>query len=132
MPKKKTSQVELQPTRHRGYFTRVESAREALKARAYEILKLYIHNAKLATKKGDYDTAKKSYQWLMEHMPPDAGGERVVVHSVDKAVEVTGKLQPSVSIGFTIGGLVPNKQLKAGDDPVVVDITPIKEKVEKA
>lgn len=56
---------------------------------------------------GDYETAAKSLQWLIEHMPADEGGDRMVEVSVDKKQEQIqkGPVGPAIQIGIQVGGL---------------------------
>jgi len=109
----------------RGYFNKVATAREALAARSYELVKLQLRIIKLALRKGDHETAAKANQFLMEHVI-DAEGNRPIGPSVDKKVEQVeaGKSGPAVQIGFNIGGLLPG-QTQPQTQPVVIDITPI-------
>jgi hypothetical protein len=66
-------------------FVRIREARELLRQKAAEILDLYMKNALSAHEAGEYETASKSLQWLIEHMPKDEEtGQTVVDTSIDK------------------------------------------------
>lgn len=113
----------------KGYFTKVQAARDALAARSYELVKLQLRIIKLALRKGDHETAAKANQFLMEHVL-DSEGNRPIGPSVDKKTESAaeaGKLQPAVQIGFNLGGLVPQHQLPQPGKPLIIDITPSKD-----
>lgn len=104
----------------KSYFSKVEAAREALKARAYELVKLQIRIVKEALKAKDFETAAKANQFLLEHAPPDENGLRVLTESIDKAKEEGGKSLPTVNIGFILGALTP----KVLPEAVVIDVEP--------
>ena len=95
----------------RKYFSSVAAAREALRVRSHEILKLYLANAKRAMKAGDHEVVMKSLQWLMEHAPADEAGQRMVESSVDKVVEARGSTGPTIQLGFNLGGMPVQKAL---------------------
>lgn len=86
-------------------FSSVRKAREALKARANEILDGYLLLIKQAAAAGDFETAAKAYQHLLDRMP-DEDGESILNVSVDKKqVEVAaGPVGPAVQIGIILGG----------------------------
>jgi hypothetical protein len=86
------------------HFSSVRKAKEALKARANELLDGYLAVIKQAAAAGDYETAVKGYQHLLEHMP-DEDGERVLDISIDKPRPGDGPKGPTIQIGVAIGGL---------------------------
>lgn len=99
-------------------FGKIKEAREALRERTQEIIDAYIQNAMLAQEAGEFEVAAKTLQWLIEHMPADEDGGRVVDNSVDKAPKQDKKDSlPAIQIGFALGGLpagtMPVKQLPA-------------------
>ncbi len=104
-------------------FSSVRKAREALKERAHELLDLQISIIKAALAEGDFETAAKANQFLIEHVP-DEDGERMIDSSPDKKqIDSAGSSKgPSITIGVAIGGL-GQKQL---DTPVidVVNVRP--------
>lgn len=111
----------------RDYFPKVKEAREVLKTKAEEILTLYLENAKEAKVSGEHDTVMRSLQWLMEHMPADDTGERMLDNSVDKQAKQERPSGPMVQIGFALGGMP--KQLPEGqvlDAEVVAPVKGIK------
>lgn len=113
----------------RGYFSKVEAAREALRNRSFELIKLQMRIIKLAIKKGDLETAAEANQFLLDHVPSGDTGVRVLEVSVDKKTqEVAVNSQPSIQIGFNLGGLLPaGKPTPAPEQPIVIDVTPIEE-----
>jgi hypothetical protein len=103
---------------HHLVFTKVKVARELLRQQADEILKLYMDNAKLAMARGDYETAQKALQWLIEHMPAEVDGTRLVDSGIDKQPSgQQGNTGPTIQIGIQVGG-VPAKPLDAPKKPV--------------
>ena len=66
---------------------------------------MYMENAKKAQDAGDYETAAKQLQWLLEHMPSDEG-VKVIDQSVDKKVIAEGPKNtgPMIQIGIQMGG----------------------------
>jgi hypothetical protein len=123
--------------RHKGYFPKIKEAREALREKAVEIMEQYIANAKEAQADGDYEVAAKSLQWLMEHMPADEHGDRVVETSVDKQKQQEKPVGPGVHIGIVVGGVQapalpePKKRLRAPakqlSESTIIDVEPINE-----
>lgn len=98
-------------------FTKVKIARELLREQAEEIVKLYMDNAKIAMAHGDYETAQKALQWLLEHMPSENDGTRVVDSGVDKQIQQQqGPTGPTIQIGIQVGG-VPAKPIDAPKKP---------------
>jgi len=104
------------------YFPKVKAAREMLKARAIEIYEQLMQVTAMAAATQDYQTASANLKWLMEHIPADDDGTRVIDMSVDKPkiVEV-GSNGPVVQFGFQIGGLNTPKELPPAQ---VIDVTP--------
>lgn len=102
-------------------FPKVKEARQVLKDRAVEILETYLQVCRDARDAGDYETAAKSLQWLIEHMPND-GGETVIDPSAakpkvnDKALP-TG---PAIQIGIALGGVGQRQALPPVE---VIDVT---------
>lgn len=90
------------------YIGKVGAARELLRARAEELLEQFITNAKDAQSSGDHETAAKSLQWLLEHLPADDDGARLVDRSVDK-VDKAEKDRfdgPRIQIGLAVGPML--------------------------
>jgi len=87
-----------------NYFPRVQEAREALAAKAVDILEAYVKVVKEAAAAGDYEVATKSLQWLMEHMPQEQLGGMIDV-GIDKPKVTVGSVGPAINIGFAIGGI---------------------------
>lgn len=103
-------------------FSKVKVARELLRERASEILDNYLDVIAKAKDAGDYETASKSLQWLIEHMPSEDDGVRVVDVSVDKKTqEVKQDTRPTIQIGINVGGVQQPKQLES-PKPVVETI----------
>jgi hypothetical protein len=99
-------------------FSAVRKARAALKERAQEFIDLQMRIIKESLSAGDYETAAKANQFMLEHIPADEG-ERVLDISVDKPKQVeSGPKGPSIQIGVAIGGITPTKAL-----PEVIDVT---------
>ena len=109
------------PRGKREYFPKVREAREVLRERAIEILETYIAVIGEARKAGDHETATKSLQWLIEHMPEE-DGERMIEGSVDKPKQIEGNVGPQINIGFALGGLNQPKELPPAVE--VIDVTP--------
>lgn len=107
------------PTKKRVYFPRVKEAREALRDRAIEILESYIAVIAEARAAGDFESATKSLQWLIEHMPEEDGSHMVDI-SIDKPKQVEAGKGPTIQIGFALGGLGNQKTL-----PAAIDVTPV-------
>lgn len=92
-------------------FSSVKVAREALRQRAEELISEFLDIAKQAKVAGDYETASKSLMWLIEHLPAESDGSRVVDVSVDKKAPVVEPQHgPKIQIGIQLGG-VKQKQL---------------------
>lgn len=83
----------------------VRKARLALKERALEILEGYILVIKQAAAQGDFESAIKGYQHLMDHMPEEEG-EKLLDISVDKPKQIEQRYGgPQIQIGLAIGGV---------------------------
>jgi hypothetical protein len=102
-------------------FPKVREAREALKAKAMEIYELQMKIITEAIAAGDYETAAKANQFLMEHLP-DEDGTSLLNISVDKPKESGDKSGPTIQIGFALGGLPPPK---GALPPAVIDVEPV-------
>lgn len=87
-------------------FSSVRKAREAIRERAKELIDLQITIIKAALTNGDFETAAKANQFLLEHTT-DEDDTPLLAPSVDKAkIESTGTKGPSIHIGgIIIGGL---------------------------
>jgi len=95
---------------HKGFFTKVKVARELLRSKAEDIINEYMDVAAKAKDAGDYLTAAKALQWLIEHMPSEEDGTRIVDGSVDKQITpVQGDSRPTIQIGIQVGGSAPNQ-----------------------
>ena len=110
----------------RDFFSKVKIARQLLKEKSEEILKQYLLVVDEARASGDYETAAKSLQWLIEHMPSDEDGDRMVEVSVDKKQEAkqTGPVGPAIQIGIAVGGIGAGQKAlpKPNDGPVITVI----------
>ena len=73
----------------RVYFPKVKEAREALREKALELFELQVSIIREALNKGDFESAYKANQWLMEHMPASDEGERLIDSSAAKPKEIT-------------------------------------------
>lgn len=112
-------------TEHKNFFGKVRIARELLRERAEMILLEYMDIIQKAKDAGDYETAMKATQWLLDHMPSDEDGGRLVEQSVDKKQQVQEKQQgPAIKIGIAVGGLGENRKAlpKPEDAPIVTVI----------
>lgn len=104
-------------------FPKVKEAREALKEKALELFEEYRDMIREAREKGDFETATKHIQWLIEHMPMDEDGNTMVDPSVDKPKPEAKPTGPSISIGFNLGGIDTPKALPL-PEVKVIDVTP--------
>lgn len=108
----------------RQFFSRVAIARQVLREKAEEIYAEYFETLKLAKEAGDFETASKGLQWLMDHMPAEDDGTRMIDVSVDKTTTVVAApTGPSIQIGIQLGGVKPQKALPSAE---VIDVKPIK------
>jgi hypothetical protein len=104
----------------KAFFSKVAIARQLLKEKSEEILNEYLDVVQKAKDSGDYETAAKSLQWLIEHMPADEDGGRIVEVSVDKKQQEAvqkGPTGPTISIGIAVGGLGPQRSLPNVEKP---------------
>jgi hypothetical protein len=97
------------PARFRGDFARVKAARELLREKAEELFTAYMDVIQKATDSGQYETAAKHLQWLIDHMPAAEDGQRMIDHSVDKNPQANLPQQvdttPRIQIGIKVGGI---------------------------
>jgi hypothetical protein len=95
------------PTPPRRFFSSVAIAREVLRERADELINEFIDVAKQAKAAGDYEAAYKALQWLIDHIPADESGARVVEHSSDKVPQTqeSQSKTPNINIGIALGGI---------------------------
>lgn len=104
----------------KSYFPKVKEAREALKAKALEIYEMQMRIIQEAIAAGDYETAAKANQFLMEHLP-DEDGVKVLDISIDKPKEVSEKSGPTIQIGFALGGMSQPTALPPAIDAETVE-----------
>lgn len=96
------------------FFNKVKIARELLRDKAEEIFTEYMEVIKLAKERGDHKVAAESLQWLIEHMPADDTGERMIATGIDKQQQqVQQDTRPAIQIGIQVGGVTPINQKKA-------------------
>lgn len=111
----------------RNYFSKVPEAREVLKKEALTIIDRFLVTLQNAEARGDFETASKGYQWLMEHFPAHEDGTTLIDQGIDKPKVVQGYQGPSIQIGIAMGGVGQPKTLPAKPEPVVtVEAIPIK------
>lgn len=106
------------PTMPDNYFPKVRQARELLASKALDVLNQYQKIIMEAMASGDYETAAKHTQWLLEHMPAE-NGTRLIDPSAAKPKEVEGPKGPQIAIGIALGGM--NKSLPSAE---VIDVEP--------
>ncbi len=116
------------PTGPLNRFPKVKEARELLKQKAADLLAKYERIIDEAIIAQQFEVAAKHVQWLIEHMPEE-DGVRLIDASAAKAVEVQGKIGPSIQIGIALGGMKPRELPEA---PEVIDVTPIVPQVDDA
>ena len=99
----------LPKTQIKDYVGKVGAAREMLRERATDLLEQFITNAKDAQAAGEYEVAARSLQWLLEHLPADDDGVKIVDRSVDKVdkAEKDKFSGPRIQIGLAVGGVLP-------------------------
>jgi phage terminase small subunit len=115
------------PAKLNPIFSRVSAAREALRNRAEELINEYIDVAKQAKATGDYESAYKALQWLIEHLPKDENNERVVDRSADKddvQQKQIGDTMPRIQIGIALGGVTKRTQALPSPTVEVIDVKP--------
>jgi len=101
---------------NKGFFTKVKIARELLREQADTILKDYLDVVSKARDAGEYETAAKALQWLIEHMPSEDDGTRILDTGIDKEVKPQQQdNRPAIQIGIQVGGVAPQKQLTVTD-----------------
>ncbi len=100
-------------------YPKVRAAREALREKGLEIYEKYMLLIDKAMADGEYETAEKSLRFLLEHMPAEDDGTRLVDPSVNKQKKSEKSSGPIVNIGFKIGGTTP-KALPAS----IIEIEP--------
>ena len=105
------------------HFPKIREARELLLAQAEDLINLKLKIAREALDAGDYETADKSINWLLEHMPAHEG-QRVIEASIDNIKQVEGPKGPQISIGIALGGMSNKKELPSA---VVIDTIPVTE-----
>lgn len=103
-----------------NFFPKIKAARQLLAERMEELLNLQIDLIKDAAAKGDFESATKANQWLIEHAPAE-DGVRVIDASAAKPKEALGPAGPTIQIALALGGMPKPKELP----PVsVIDIKP--------
>lgn len=104
----------------RVYFPKVQEAKEFLLDKAKAMVELQEKLILEAAAAGEYEAALKANQWLIEHVPADQDGQRVIGPSASKPGEVgEGKSGPTIQIGIAFGGIKEPAAL-----PEIIDITP--------
>jgi hypothetical protein len=87
-------------------FSKVKEARKAILAEAERICGLYMQSIEAALADGQFDVAQQGLQWLMEHMPADEDGTKLIDQSIDKPKADSGKGSgPQINIGVQLGGM---------------------------
>ena|SRR3990167_6757488 len=82
----------------------VKKARQRLMDRADEIIQKYLKMIDMAMAEGDFETANKAFQFLVEHMPKE-DGEAIITESAAKPKQVeSGPSGPVINIGVKVGG----------------------------
>jgi hypothetical protein len=106
------------------YFSKVRIARQLLREKSEEILAEYLDIVARARDAGEHEVAVKALQWLIDHMPADEAGDRMVDQSVDKTQPVVEKgTGPAIQIGIALGGLGQSqKALPKPSDIVVAEV----------
>lgn len=108
-------------------FSTLKLARELLRQRATEFIDKYMQIVEEARVAGDYESAYRALQWLIDHVPADADGERMVERSTDKDPSGGGNEGsggPQISVGIMLGGLTP--QVKQLPEAKVINVERIK------
>lgn len=110
----------------RVFFSKVRIARELLREKAEEIFAEYMDVLKLAKERGDHKVAMEGLQYLMDHMPSDDDGSRMVEPSVDKQQQqIQQDTRPSIQIGIQVGGVLPTA--KKALPPIKTEVTHVKQ-----
>jgi hypothetical protein len=103
------------------YFSSVKEAREALRAKAMELIDGYMELISEARASQELEVAAEGYQFLLKHLPKDEAGVSLLDTTVDFAggKEASGPKGPTIQIGIALGGVKP-KELA----PAVIDVEP--------
>lgn len=101
------------------FFSRVRIAREKLAEKALEWIDLQEKIVRAAMEAGDYETALKGVQFLMEHAPKDEDGNTLLEPSVDNKKINDGPKGPTIQIGIALG------PVKALPPVQVIDVTDV-------
>lgn len=97
-------------------FAKARRAREVLRERELQILEEYMVTLKQAAASGKFAEALEGYRWLLDHMPANEEGERLVDPSVDKNKQIdTGVKGPVINIGFKLGGTGETQKVIHGE-----------------
>ena len=127
MPRSKTPK--------QSYFPRIREARELLMSKAEELIQLQMAIVKKSMEIGDFETASKANQFLLEHVPADPDSSvRVLDISIDKPKESQGGHSgPIIQLGFSLGGLkapdaidAPKVEVKELPEAVIIEEKPEK------
>ena len=89
-----------------AYFkASVKKARQRLMERADEIIEKYLKMIDMAIAAGDFETANKGFQFLVEHMPKE-DGESIITESAAKPKQIADNSfkGPVINIGVKVGG----------------------------
>src|SRR3990167_5651973 len=96
----------------------VKKARQRLMDRADEIIQKYFKMIDMAMAEGDFETANKAFQFLVEHMPKE-DGEAIITESAAKPKQIeSGPSGPIINIGVVVGGSSKPEVLKALPDVI--------------
>ena len=98
------------------------SVRDLLREKAQELLQSYLDTIVEARAAGEFKDALEAQWKLIEHMPADAAGNRIIDSSVDKQAKEAGpkRIGPQIQIGIKMGGSPEPKTLA----PHVIDVEP--------
>ena len=109
----------------KDYFPKVKEAREALRAKALAIYEMQMKIIAAALAADDFEVAANANQFLMEHMPPDDEGHKMLETSIDKQVVDKGSNIPTIQIGIALGPAPTSnaKQLPPASKLNVIDIS---------
>jgi hypothetical protein len=115
---------ELVTKQARSHMSSVRKAREALRARAEEILESYLTLAAQAAAEKDFETAADILWKLIDHNE-DEDGERIISASSSKPPTNTSSAPtgPAIQIGIALGGL--GTQVRELPKAEVIDVSPI-------
>ena len=105
----------------RVYFSKVKEAREKISSEALELYDMYKGLIRDAIVAHDFETASKGLQFIMDHIPADDEGTRLLDPSVDKTdINKKGNSGPIINIGIKLGGIPKQAELP----PSVIDVEP--------